>query len=1074
MPNDPNMPGGPGGGGGGQNPPFDPNIANVFDRMATAMDIANEKAANSEKLLQAMAEHAGAVAENAEEATKKMRDFFRVSDNIEDNYKRIVDYAKKRGQLSKKDLDDAKKARKELSALADMYKAALATAKKNTKETDAMRHNLKMIETTMKGLKTEGKLVGAEWQKVADVFDQASRNAKNLAVAAAQLGKTGAALKGMSGILGSMGIGKGFSSKIERRLEQIEEVKSKVKESKELRQAATKKHMVEKRAKAVDEIKAKSKTFGFGDTVDPETGEVTTDAGRDMLARKMGFKRGSKKYTDFISGEAAGGAEGGAAAAGEAGAGWMATMTEGGGAIEMLATVIEEGVAGLTALAPEIMIPLEILIAAITLLTEAFGAYVKQNKEMEAKIGKGGLFTEGGVGAGEAFARARQALNPNFGLGTTELGITQERNLAIAGAMTNAGYNVNSSFGPGAGNAANMAPGAQGEFMKGGVGEMQRIVMGAGRVGGMTDEEGVATVIKLLDKYRETMAGSEMFLTKINKDTQAAGISTTKYLQIVDDVSGAFSKMSQSLEQVTGVMKELSRYGSLSSENLKDMMEFLEKNQQGATLGTLPEAAYTYGSMSNKQREGMRAGEHKITENYISGLNEQLKRAGIAPLDMSDFAGRGAKGALTNKDFEAMQSKANSLRTAISNAPDDTTRKQLTTALAKVQDQIAREHGTYGDSLSIAASASMGREDPLMKMTRMFQNLNNAAGGSQERLKQLLGTGGGSATEKIYFQQFADMFHLKSPEDATNMLRTTATNRVNEAMAGNPSDQKKSFKLMATELDRNMKSKGGWNVALTSKGYGGFIGKTLDETFNNLMADGKGAARMQALMNDNLDDIAFDGETQKKLLDANLDGNDTDDKALSAQLSQARGVAMRTQTVGELLSNTFKPLLISLLSEVEKIATWIAKHFGGDNAKDQAQTMKDMAALPDAINAYGDKAEALMKDPTKAKEAKAALDAMTYLQGIQEHGMLAPDDQAKVEGLLGTGTPMTRGDLIGSTMSAAGPGGQLAGAATSYVYNIYDAHFNQHMTNDGSVGTSPERPKDQQGSSAALKPAGAK
>src|SRR5271166_3363191 len=400
MPNDPNMPGGPGGGGaGGQNPPFDPNIANVFDRMATALDIANEKAANSEKLLAAMAEHAGAIADNTEDATKKMRDFFRISDNIEDNYKRIVDYAKKRGQLSKKDLDDAVKARKELTALQTMYKAALATSKKNTKETDAMRHNLKMIEGTLKGMKTEGKLVGAEWQKVADIFDQASRNAKNLAVTVAQLGKTGATLKGMSGIMGSLGIGKGFNAKIEKRLEQIEEVKAKVKESREMRQAATKKHMVDKRAKAIDEIKAKSKTFGFGDTVDPDTGEVTTDAGRDMLARKMGFKKGSKKYTDFISGEAAGGAEGGAAAAGEAGAGWMSAMTEGGGAIEILATVIEDGVAGLTAMAPEIMIPLEILIAAITLLTEAFGAYVKQNKEMESKIGKGGLFTEKGVGA---------------------------------------------------------------------------------------------------------------------------------------------------------------------------------------------------------------------------------------------------------------------------------------------------------------------------------------------------------------------------------------------------------------------------------------------------------------------------------------------------------------------------------------------------------------------------------------------------------------------------------------------------------------------------------------------------
>ena len=391
-----------------------------------------------------------------------------------------------------------------------------------------MRRNLEMIEKVMKTMKSEGKLVGAEWQKVADVFEAASRNAKNLATQMGQLGKTGTAVKGMMGVLGAAGIGKGFNAKVERRLEMMEEVKSKREESKKMRKEATYKHMTEKREKAVEATKAKSKQWGYGDLVDRETGQVTTEAGHDYLAKKMGFKRGSKQYTDFIAGEKAGGAAGGAGAAGtEAGAGWMGAMTEGGGAIEMLTGAIEAGVEGLALLAPEIVIA----VGVIKLLVEAFDGYVKQNKEMESKLGKGGLFTQQGVGAGDAFVRARQALNPNFGLGTTELGITQERNLAIAGAMVNSGYNVNQSFGPGAGNAANMAPGAQGEFMKGGLGEMQRIVMGAGRVGGMTDQEGVETVIKLLDKYRETMASSESFLGKINKDTQAAGISTTKYFR---------------------------------------------------------------------------------------------------------------------------------------------------------------------------------------------------------------------------------------------------------------------------------------------------------------------------------------------------------------------------------------------------------------------------------------------------------------------------------------------------------------------------------------------------------------
>src|SRR5271168_4389609 len=106
-PVNPNNPQGPPSGGGA--PPIDPAVASVFERMASALSMANDKAASSEKLLQAMAEHAGAVATEAEKASIKLKDMFKLSDNIEENYKKIMEYGKKRSQLDKEDLRDAVK-----------------------------------------------------------------------------------------------------------------------------------------------------------------------------------------------------------------------------------------------------------------------------------------------------------------------------------------------------------------------------------------------------------------------------------------------------------------------------------------------------------------------------------------------------------------------------------------------------------------------------------------------------------------------------------------------------------------------------------------------------------------------------------------------------------------------------------------------------------------------------------------------------------------------------------------------------------------------------------------------------
>jgi hypothetical protein len=1042
MANDPNTPQGP----------LDPGIANVFERMAQALDMANERAASSEKTLEAMAKHAGAVAEEAGRASMKLKDMFKLSDSIEDNYKRIVEYGKKRSAQSIKEFSEAKKARHELEQIADLYESALKSAKDNTKESRAMSSNLGQIRKLMKELPKDGALLENQLQGVADVFDKASRNAKDLVKSMSNLSRTGAAMKGGLGIMSAMGIGRGLNAKVERRFEQVEAVKNAIKESKELRFAATTKHMLEKRAKGIEEIRGMKAKGGLW--ADPDSGDVMdlmdeagglTKGGRDVLARKMGFKPGSKKYMDFIAGEEAGGA----AAGGQVGAAYSAAMGEGGGAIAGAMEGLENGLTELAALAPEIIIPLEALAGVIELLVKVFDAYVKQNQEIEKNIGKGGLFTQPGVGAGEAFARARYALTPNVGRGVP-LGVSFERNMAIAGAMANAGFNPAGSFG--GSEAANQGPGSFGEFMKGGLGEVQRIVMGAGRVGGLTDQEGVEQVMKLLSEYRETIASSEEFMANLNKDTQAAGISTTKYLKIIDDVSSHFDKMGKSLDQVTGVMRELSRYGAISSESLKDMMEFLSAGQQQTTTGNMATAAFTQAMMPKDLLDSVRTAQKETLSNYVDEYNSEAKKNGMKPMNIADMQNAIGKG-----DFAGAQGMANAMRGDLTKISDPTVKQTMMDALTKVQDQINRVSGVMSpDFLKRASSQGLYGENQADVMAALFGNLRTSANLSGLSFSDLMGGKGGAASQ-IMVQQLAEMLGVKgSPAKAFGILRDVGQNRINDLTSDSPANRKRNNRELFNEIYKGSKTKEGIAAYLTSKGIGKELfegAKTSDDILDMVASSDEGLKKLQALYGENLDLIAGSAKTQDKIVHEAGKGNKMTAEGLADQLSQARGIAMRTQTVEDFLKNILEPLILRLVSALEFIATAVSKLTGGNYADVQKKATEDMAAVAPAIDKLSSHLEEQVKSlktmtdgPAKdamAAQIKAGNDTVAQLATIQSRGTFGSASQ---ESLVMDAIKKINAGQIPS----------ISGSGVT-VNNYYSSNSTQDAAQPANVGTSSDK-----------------
>ena len=1052
------------GGAGGPPSGFDPAVAALVEKVASTLNDVNAR-------LDIQNARLNEQKKSYDEITEVLKKHVKESENIEATYKKTVELGKKLQAQNLKEYKDAQKARKELEEMAKLHIAALKNAKAGSKEAQVMTRNLTNMERLMKEIGKATELNETQFSKFRDIVGETARNAQDLVKAMYNLGRTGAALKGVSGVLGSMGIGRDFNRKMERRMEQVQEVKDKVAESRDIRKAATTKHMKKKRDKFLDEMKGTKGALG----VNPETGEVMenfdekgglTKGGRDTLAKKMGFTRGTKEYSQFIGGEAAMGA-------GKApGANYGAAMEKGGGAIEGLMSGFEGGIDMLMGGLEAFALPIAALVAAVEILTSIFETYVKQNQEMEKSIGKGGLFTQPGVGAGTAFMNAREGLRPKMGTGTTELGINFERNLAIAGAMADSGFASAQGLGTGEAGpgAANMGlgPGQQDEFMKGGVGEVQRTVMGVSRVGGLNDQEGVEQVMKLLGEYRETMASSEGFMARVNKDTAAAGISTTKYLKIIDEVSGSFDKMGKSLEQVTGVMRELSRYGSISSESLKDMMDFMENGQQKTTMGNVQTAAFTQKYMDKDTLDALRDVQKDTLTGYVQDFNDEGAKHGMSPLDVS--------AAIKKGDYAGAQGQANLMRDQITAMPDSTVKQTMKDNLQKIQDQINRVSGDMSpDFLKRAASQSLNKENPAETMANLFSNIKTAAGKSGISMTDLM-SNAGSGQQSILMQQLAEQLGVKpgALAEAFRPFREEANNRVKDVeTAATPEKKTELAKGIFTEIYKGAKSKGGIPLMLTGKGeFAKYWKGNMEDTFSEMNKTKEGQADMIKMFYSNLDVVAGSKETLTKILKSNSDGRKEGADGIQDQINLAKGVGSRTQSVGDLLSNTFKPLLIKLIHGIEGIASVVSKWFGHDvkgaGSEDAQQfaaqkegEMTDVGKAIDALSLSDDTQQAALVAFQKAHTNSAGKMSQTdadQADAMSQQIQIGNDTFKKLEEIKDTGAFKTDAQeslvmkQVGNILGG-GKAGKMEGAGLQAVtINNYYSSMVQHDTVPPSGG----------------------
>ena len=228
---------------------------------------------------------------------------------------------------------------------------------------------------------------------------------------------------------------------------------------------------------------------------------------------------------------------------------------------------LEAGAAGAGGLEGVMTSPYTALAAGIAIaIQKLFDAWTVRNKEIFQKIGTGGIFA-GNQTAISAFQNIRNNLMPGI---LSAYGMTYDKNLAIAGAITKFGINVSELSDVGNTlhrNIVGLPPGVGGAEMRGrGIGYT---AYGVAKLTGLDEVQTTERILKLMMQYHLSLESSDDFFQRLIKDTQAAGLTTVKYLEILDGVTEQFDRLGRGINTVTTILRQLGQTGTRSSEEVQ-------------------------------------------------------------------------------------------------------------------------------------------------------------------------------------------------------------------------------------------------------------------------------------------------------------------------------------------------------------------------------------------------------------------------------------------------------------------------------------------------------------------------
>jgi hypothetical protein len=590
---------------------------------------------------------------------------------------------------------------------------------------------------------------------------------------------------------------------------------------------------------------------------------------------------------------------------GEGGMG-LKLMNLGGGSLTRGAgSLMEGGVGEFMGAAGKMAIPL----AAIGAVKDIFDKVAKMNADVEKGLGGAGIFS--GTGGGfNTFQNVKDNLNAQgsdkFYSG---LNVTYERQLNVAKAMAESGVGL-----------ADLANKGGGSTVRG----IAHTAFVGARLAGLDEMEGTKEIMKLLQQYHMTIQGTDTFFDKLNKDTRAAGITTSKYLQIIDEVTGGFNHMARSIDDITGTLRILGHTGTQTAEMVKDSMT----SMLGPEGRGLEQRSYLTASLLD---------DSDARESFIGGQKATALSSGQKALEALTLMGLDTSG-MTAEMLATPEGVMHAKALLAQSNTGDATQRQ--TAGATLQQALhdsmrlsnATENLRSGNITGFAAGQDiLGGASPaerFMLQNRAMAKLAQTVYG-ENGWRNAMKNPGSLMKDPLFLSKMASEGLGSKPEDLLNNITTyqnMASSLVGSAAHGKGSHG--SYVKLAG-LAKEM------GIATT--------GDTAEEQIQGLKNNSEALAKLSEGMAENIN-IMNQVYNDSDLRNA-LDPGAEDKKA---QEDKARGVAIATRQTADIFAAAFTNLFVSISTGVtyigEILENWAGKTWGKDGAQFRRITDEERTA----------------------------------------------------------------------------------------------------------------------------------
>ena len=798
---------------------------------------------------------------------RMMRDTLEDSIDSWDEIKDQMESIKSLSVSARKSLYDntsAKEAKKTLEVLLKSVEKMNKNYASGTKEFAKTQKEADKLKQILGEINEEQSLSESQIKKINSIYSDIARNTEKIKnnIKSSDLSHISKQATHISKVLSHIGLG-GSVGKHTERGTKMREASTSLSNERIQRNISRGK---EKEAAVIEEFKKQDPNFDVSKS-------------RAKIADKifgMGNKKAKQHYIDEEIGEAF-----------KHGTGGLGT------GLSKMSGFLEGGLGGLGT-AMEVGGP---VLAGLALVKEGFDKAVKQNKEMESSLGKAGLFS----GEGAGFLQARDNLTPN-NWGYSKLGLSFERNLKIAQAMQEGGLGVRELV-TGEG-------GREGEFGPGGFGKFQRVAVGSGRLAGMTDSEGVQQTIKLIKEYRKTINGVDDFFLKVAKSSAAAGISTTKYISVIDEINSHFDRMNKSLDTTLNFLTQMGKSGKVGADDLKSYLELLTGGAP-KSLGDVGKTSFMMDQMDPKVKKAM-----------MEGFENRVGRA-------IDSLG-GDKGDLTStssvEDIQAARYKWNTGKAQTLSPEDRAAEGKKWQEL--IQAAVANKSMHSGSSIEQATALLTG-STPESQATMNITKLSSAAKLAGISSDSLMGDPAKFMSSPLV-QGYLEAFGMKASDksEALQMLSQSGQGFLEDAtksLSGGTLSEKKKAVETARAFLREMKAK---------KFTVGINQESLDKVLKSDDSD-----EMLRFMEANGVELAKNASKTTSVLDYLLSSfqKPTEGEDKDKAMEKARQVGMQTQTTADMIANAFSTWFNDLISITGRIFGLMSKETEETRARERVQ-----------------------------------------------------------------------------------------------------------------------------------------